>query len=127
MRLVIGIVAAYLLVLTTGYALNEGWIRLPEPAAPPPPIFDEAKYLAGVQQIGAVAFIDKLVPVEGKALSDIRIHDTAYNPAMRTLKVWISATLRGAYFVFISECHSATSGGWLCTRPVDAGGYIRVN
>jgi len=127
MRLVIWIIAVYALVLGGGYALNEGWLRLPEPTAPPAPIFDEAKYLAGVQQIGAVAFIDKLVPVEGKALSDLRIHGTTYNPAMRSLTVWVSANVRGAYFVFTSECHSATSGGWLCTRPVDAGGFIRVN
>jgi len=127
MRLAIGIIAIYLLVLGGGYALNQGWVRLPEPEALPAPIFDEARYLVGVQQIGAVAFIDKLVSVEGKALSDLRIHGTAYNPATHTMMVWVSATVRGAYFVFTSECHTATAGGWICTRPVDAGGYIRVN
>jgi hypothetical protein len=117
----------YLLVLGAGYALNQGWVQLPVVEQRPTPIFDEATFIAGIKQIGVVAFMDKLVPVEGKALTDIRVHGSAYNPATRSLIVWSSATARGAYFVFTSDCRIAEAGGWFCTRPVDAGGYVRVN
>ena len=65
------------------------------------------------QYIGAVAYLDKLAAVEGKALTDIRVHG--------------SATARGSHFVFTSDCRIAEDSGWFCTRPVDAGGYIRMN
>lgn len=127
MRLAIGISAMYLLVLLSGFAINEGWVRLPTSPQKPTPIFDEVKFLAGVRQIGVVAYLDKLAAVEGKALTDIRVHGSAYNPATHTLMVWLSTTARGSYYVFTSDCRIAEDSGWFCTRPVDAGGYIRVN
>lgn len=127
MRLGILIFAIYILVLGVGFGLNKGWIQFPLPEPAPAPAFDESKFIAGVKDIGVVAFVNTLVPVEGKAVTDIRVRGTTYNPATRALTVWVFAVARGLGYVFTSECHHAEAGGWFCSRPVDAGGYIRVN
>lgn len=127
MRLGVLIFAIYILVMGVGYGLNKGWIQLPIAEEAPAPPFDEPKFIAGVKEIGVVAFVNTLVPVEGKAVTDIRIRGTTYNPATRAMTVWMFAMARGTGYVFTSTCHRAEAGGWFCSRPVDAGGYVRVN
>lgn len=126
MRLAVAIFAIYLLVLIVGYGLNKGLILLPAPEPIPAPAFDEPRFVGGVKEVGVVAYFNGLVPIEGKAVSEIKVHGTAYNPGSRLLKVWLSAAVRGTYFIFTSDCYVAEAGGWFCTRPVDSGGYIRV-
>ena len=127
MRLGIVIFAIYVLVLGAGYSLNKGWVQLPVPAVQSVPAFDEPKFVAGVKEVGVVVFAGAMVPIEGKAVSDIRVRGTTYNPASHVLLVWLSATARGMGYVLTSECHHAEAGGWFCSRPADAGGYVRVN
>ncbi len=124
MRLGILIAAMYLLVLGVGLGLDKGWFQLP---VPPAPVFDEAKFTAGIREIGVVAFFNALVPVEGKLVTDIRVRGTTYSPATRSLTVWLSAMVRGTNFIFTADCRVAEAGGWFCFRPVDIGGFIRVS
>ena len=126
MRLAGAVLLLYLLIVGTGYALTKGWIEwppLPGVQYAPAPPFDEAKFMNGVKQIGVLAGL----VVEGRAVTDIRVQGTAYNPATRTMQVWMSANARGVYSVFLADCRVADAGGWFCARPVDAGGVMRLN
>ena len=93
----------------------------------PAPLFDDMKFVLGVRDVGVVVYANSLVPVGGKEVTDIRVRGETYNPSSRTLTVWLSAMARGTAYVFTAECHVAEAGGWFCSRPIDAGGYIRVN
>ena len=127
MRSAIVIFAMYVLVIGAGYALNKGWVQLPVAEPSPAPLFDDMKFVLGVRDVGVVVYANSLVPVGGKVVSDIRVRGETYNPSSRTLTVWLSAMARGTAYVFTAECHVAEAGGWFCSRPIDAGGYIRVN
>jgi|GEM_PF-2454892 len=126
MRLAGAVLLFYVLILGTVYGLTKGWIDWPllpgmQSAVAPP--FDEVKFINGIRQVGVMAG----QVVDGRVLTDIRVQGTAYNPGARTMQVWISATVRGLYSAFVSECRVADAGGWFCARPVDAGGVIRLN
>ncbi|MEI7711661.1 MAG: hypothetical protein WCI94_09525 [Rhodospirillales bacterium] len=127
MRSAILIFAMYVLVIGAGYGLNKGWVQLPVAEPSPAPPFDDMKFVLGVRDVGVVVYANSLVPVGGKEVTDIRVRGETYNPSSRTLTVWLSAMARGTAYVFTAECHVAGAGGWFCSRPIDAGGYIRVN
>ncbi len=127
MRLAVLIFAIYALAVGAGYGLNKGWIQLPVADPAPAPAFDDMKFVLGVREAGVVIYVNSLVSIVGKEVTDIRVRGETYNPASRTLTVWLSATARGSAYVFTADCHVADAGGWFCSRPIDAGGFVRVN
>ena len=127
MRLAVLIFSLYALVFGVGYGLNKGWIVLPVADLPHAPPFDDMKFVIGVREAGVVVYSNSLVPVGGKEVNDIRVRGETYNPSSRTLTVWLSAIAHGTPYVFTADCHLAEAGGWFCSRPIDAGGYVRVN